>query len=111
MDELTKVFHALADPSRRAILARLTQGETTVAELAKPLPVSLQAVSKHLRVLQAAGLIKQRVDAQKRPCRVEPQPLRRAAEYIELFRPFWDERFDRLSDYLAQIQSEESKNE
>lgn len=111
MDELSLVFGALADPSRRAILARLTEGETSVAELAKPFSISLQAVSKHLKVLEAAGLVKQRVAAQKRPCRVEAEPLKRASEYMEMFRPFWDERFDRLAGYLTQVQSEENRHE
>ena len=107
MDELSLVFGALSDPTRRAILARLTQGEATVAELAKPFSISLPAVSKHLRVLEEAGLLKQRVVAQTRPCRVEGEPLKRAAEYVEMFRPFWEERFDRLADYLEELKAQD----
>ena len=107
MDELSLVFGALSDPTRRAILARLTQGEATVAELAKPFSISLPAVSKHLRVLEEAGLLKQRVVAQTRPCRVEGEPLKRAAEYVEMFRPFWEERFDRLVDYLEELKAQD----
>src|SRR5271154_260277 len=110
MDELSLVFGALADPTRRAILARLTQGETTVAELARPFSISLPAVSKHLRVLEEAGLLKQRVVAQTRPCRVEGEPLKRAAEYVEMFRPFWDERFDRLAGYLKQLKLQDQEH-
>jgi DNA-binding transcriptional ArsR family regulator len=111
MDELSQVFGALADPTRRAILARLTQGEATVAELARPFSISLPAVSKHLKVLEAAGLLKQRVVAQTRPCRVEGEPLKRAAEYVEIFRPFWEDRFDRLAGYLEQLQAQDQENE
>ena len=111
MDELSLVFGALADPTRRAILARLTQGEATVAELAKPFSISLPAVSKHLKVLETAGLLRQRVVAQTRPCRVEGEPLKRAAEYVEMFRPFWDERFDRLAGYLEQLQAQDQEHE
>src|SRR5580658_1807409 len=111
MDELSIVFGALADPTRRAILARLTQGEATVAELARPFSISLPAVSKHLKVLEAAGLLKQRVVAQTRPCRVEGEPLKRAADYVEIFRPFWEDRFDRLAGYLEQLQAQDQKNE
>ncbi|HLK14768.1 MAG TPA: metalloregulator ArsR/SmtB family transcription factor [Fimbriimonadaceae bacterium] len=111
MDQLSLVFGALSDPTRRAILARLAQGETTVAELAKPFSISLPAISKHLKVLEAAGLLKQRVVAQTRPCRVEGEPLKRAAEYVEAFRPFWDERFDRLAGYLEHLRSEDQAHE
>lgn len=111
MDDLSSVFGALADPTRRAILARLAQGETTVAELAKPFPMSLPAVSKHLRVLEKAGLVRQRVAAQTRPCRVDGEQLKRAADYIEMFRPFWEDRFDRLATYLDQIQTLNQENE
>ena len=111
MDELSLVFGALSDPTRRAILARLMQGETTVAELAKPFSISLPAVSKHLKVLEAAGLVKQRVVAQTRPCRVEAKPLRQAAEYVEMFRPFWEDRFDQLDSYLEQLQAQPKEHE
>ena len=107
MDELSLVFGALSDPTRRAILARLTQGEATVAELAKPFSISLPAVSKHLKVLEAAGLLKQRVVAQTRPCRVEGEPLKRAADYVEMFRPFWEDRFDRLANYLEELKAQD----
>ena len=100
MDEISLVFAALADPSRRAILARLTQGEATVSELAQPFNMTMQAVSKHVRVLEAAGLVSQRIAAQTRPCRIEPAALQRVDKYFDLFRPFWDERFDRLAEYL-----------
>lgn len=110
MDELSLVFGALSDPTRRAILARLTQGEATVAELAKPLSISLPAVSKHLKVLEEAGLLKQRVVAQTRPCRVDGEPLKRAAEYVEMFRPFWDERFDSLAGYLEQLKGQDQEH-
>jgi DNA-binding transcriptional ArsR family regulator len=111
MDELSLVFGALADPTRRAILDRLILGEATVAELAKPFPMTLPAVSKHLRVLEAAGLIKQRVVAQTRPCRVDGESLKRAADYIEVFRSLWEERFDRLAEYLEQIQTKDQQHE
>jgi DNA-binding transcriptional ArsR family regulator len=111
MDELSLVFSALSDPTRRAILARLTQGEATVAELARPFSISLPAVSRHLKVLEEAGLLKQRVVAQTRPCRVEGEPLKRAAEYVEMFRPFWEDRFDRLADYLEQLKGQELEHE
>jgi len=110
MDELSLVFGALSDPTRRAILARLTQGEATVAELAKPFSISLPAVSKHLKVLEEAGLLKQRVVAQTRPCRVDGEPLKRAAEYVEMFRPFWDERFDSLAGYLEQLKGQDQQH-
>lgn len=109
MDELSLVFGALADPTRRAILARLTEGEATVAELARPFSISLPAVSKHLKVLEAAGLLKQRVVAQTRPCRVEGDPLKRAAAYVDMFRPFWEERLDGLAGYLEKIQAQDQE--
>ena len=111
MDELSLVFSALSDPTRRAILGRLTQGEATVAELARPFSISLPAVSKHLKVLEQAGLLKQRVVAQTRPCRVEGEPLKRAAEYVEMFRPFWEDRFDQLAGYLDQLQAKDQEHE
>ena len=111
MDELSLVFGALADPTRRAILARLAQGEATVAQLAKPFSISLPAVSKHLKVLEKAGLLKQRVVAQTRPCRVEGEPLKRAAEYVDLFRPFWDDRFDKLANYLEELKAQDQEHE
>lgn len=111
MDDLSLVFGALADPTRRAILTRLAQGEATVAELAKPFSISLPAVSKHLKVLENAGLLKQRVVAQTRPCRVDGEPLKRAAAYVDLFRPFWDDRFDKLANYLEDLKAQDQEHE
>lgn len=111
MDELSAIFGALADPTRRAILARLIQGEATVAELAKPFPMSLPGVSRHIKVLEEAGLVRQRVVAQTRPCRVKGETLKKAVDFIELFRPFWEERFDQLADYLAEIQTTTNPHE
>jgi DNA-binding transcriptional ArsR family regulator len=102
-DELSSVFAALADPTRRAILARLAEGEATVNELAAPLPMSLQAVSKHLKVLERAGLITRGKDAQWRPCRLVPAPLRDIAEWTEQYRRLWDERYDHLEGYLREL--------
>jgi DNA-binding transcriptional ArsR family regulator len=106
-DPLSAVFTALADPTRRAILARLTLGEATVTELARPFDMSLPAVSKHLRVLQRSGLIAQGRRAQWRPCRLEAAPLRGVADWVERYRRFWDESFDRLDDYLHELQTQE----
>lgn len=102
-DELSSVFAALADPTRRAILARLAEGEATVNELAAPFPMSLQAVSKHLKVLERAGLIARGRDAQWRPCRLEPAPLRDIAQWAEQYRRFWDERYEQLDGYLREL--------
>ncbi len=101
---LDRTFHALADPTRRAILARLAQGEATVNELAAPFPISLPAISKHLKVLEGAGLISRGRDAQYRPCRLEPAPLNDAVSWIESHRQHWEASFDRLADYLAKLQ-------
>jgi DNA-binding transcriptional ArsR family regulator len=109
-DQLSAVFAALADPTRRAILARLADGDATVNELAAPFPMSLQAVSKHLKVLERAGLITRGRDAQWRPCRLEPGPLREIAAWAEQYRRFWDERYARLDDYLRELQ-EDRKDE
>jgi DNA-binding transcriptional ArsR family regulator len=106
VDPLSAVFAALADPTRRAILARLAEGEATVNELAAPFPISLQAVSKHLKVLERAGLIGRGKDAQWRPRRLEPAPLRGIAEWAEQYRRFWDERYDHLSSYLRDLKEE-----
>ncbi|WP_155375035.1 ArsR/SmtB family transcription factor [Catellatospora vulcania] len=105
MDRLSLVFAALADPTRRAILARLADGEATVNQLAEPFPISLQAVSKHLKVLEQAGLITRGRDAQWRPCRLEAAPLRDISAWAEQYRRFWDERYDRLDDYLRTLQT------
>ena len=109
-DNLSTTFAALADPTRRAILARLSSGEATVTELAEPFNLSLPAVSKHLKVLQRAGLITQGRKAQWRPCRLEPGPLKDVAKWLEHYRRHWDERFDRLDDYLREIQTEDKPN-
>lgn len=99
------VFAALADPTRRAILARLADGEATVNQLAEPFPITLQAVSKHLKVLESAGLITRGRDAQWRPCKLEAAPLREIAEWTERYRHFWDARYDRLDSYLQELQN------
>jgi DNA-binding transcriptional ArsR family regulator len=110
-DHLSTVFAALADPTRRAILARLAAGETSVTELAKPFEISPPAVTKHLKVLQRAGLITQGRQAQWRPCRLEAQPLRDVADWVAQYRQFWDERLDRLEDYLHELQAQEKEND
>ncbi|MFN2483694.1 MAG: ArsR/SmtB family transcription factor [Candidatus Limnocylindria bacterium] len=110
-DELSTTFAALADPTRRAILARLSRGEATVNELAKPFDMSLPAVSKHLKVLQRARLIEQGRQAQWRPCRLHPEPLREVADWIEQYRHMWEERFDRLEEYLSQLQQKETTDD
>jgi DNA-binding transcriptional ArsR family regulator len=107
--DLSTTFAALADPTRRAILARLASGETSVTELAEPFAMSLPAISKHLKVLARAGLIARSREAQWRPCRLEAGPLRDAAEWIEEYRRFWEESFDRLDDYLREPQMKEKK--
>jgi DNA-binding transcriptional ArsR family regulator len=108
-DRLSDVFGALADPTRRAILARLTEGEATVNDLAAPFPVSLQAISKHLKVLERAGLIVRGRDAQWRPCRLDPAPLREVADWMEQYRRFWDERYTSLDTYLRDLQERETE--
>jgi DNA-binding transcriptional ArsR family regulator len=105
-DQLSMTFAALADPTRRAILARLAQGEATVNELAEPFALSLPTVSKHLKVLQQAGLISQGRRAQWRPCRLEAAPLQDVANWAEGYRRFWDENFDRLDEYLQELQAQ-----
>ncbi|WP_212826850.1 ArsR/SmtB family transcription factor [Polymorphospora rubra] len=102
-DPVSNVFAALADPTRRAILARLAAGDATVNELAAPFPVSLQAISKHLNVLERAGLIVRTREAQWRRCRLDPAPLRSVAEWIDQYRRHWDERYDVLDDYLREL--------
>jgi DNA-binding transcriptional ArsR family regulator len=99
-DQLTTTFSALADPTRRAILRRLAAGEATVNELAQPLPITVQAVSKHLKVLERAGLITRSRSAQLRPSRLQAAPLKEAAEWLEEYRRFWQESFDRLDERL-----------
>ena len=109
-DQLSSIFAALADPTRRAILARLALGETSVTELAKPFEMSMPAVSKHLKVLERAGLIARGREAQWRPCRLEAGPLKEAASWIEEYRRFWEESLDRLDAYLREIQAARTKS-
>jgi len=109
-DQLTATFAALADPTRRAILARLVNGETSVTELAKPFAMSLPAVTKHLKVLQGAGLITRSRRAQWRPCRLNPAALRDIADWVEPYRRLWDRRIDRLADYLHEIQAKDQQS-
>jgi DNA-binding transcriptional ArsR family regulator len=108
-DSISSTFSALADPTRRAILARLALGETSVTELAEPFEMSMPAVSKHLRVLESAGLIARGREAQWRPCRLKPGPLREAAAWIDEYRQFWEQSFDRLDDYLKKLQADEKR--
>ena len=109
MTQLDLTFAALSDPTRRAILGRLAKGEASVTQLAAPFDLSLPAISKHLRVLQKAGLISQGREAQWRPCRLEAKPLKQAADWIEHYREYWEESFDKLDSYLHDIQSKEKK--
>ncbi len=108
-DALSATLAALADPTRRAILGRLAMGEATVTEIARPFRMSLPAVSKHLKVLQRAGLIVQGRDAQWRPCRLEVAPLREVADWLEPYRRIWAERYRRLDDYLVELQQKEQE--
>src|SRR6266705_2742556 len=110
-DPLSTTFAALADPTRRVILARLARGEATVTELAAPFDLSLPAISKHLKVLQRAGLIEQGRQAQWRPCRLTPEPLRDAADWIGQYRRHWEGSFDRLDDYLRELQKKEKDDD
>ncbi|MFA9438139.1 ArsR/SmtB family transcription factor [Uliginosibacterium sp. sgz301328] len=110
-DPLSATFSALADPTRRAILARLSLGETSVKELAEPFDMSLPAVTKHLKVLQRAGLITQGRQAQWRPCRLEAKPLQDVADWLEQYRRFWEARLDRLEEYLRELQAMEKNDE
>jgi len=111
MDQLSLTFSALADPTRRAILARLSEGEATVNELAAPFELRLPTISKHLKVLQRAGLVSQGRKAQWRPCRLEPAPLENAAHWVERFRANWEQRFEQLDAYLVELQAEENKRD
>jgi DNA-binding transcriptional ArsR family regulator len=108
-EDLDAVFGALADPTRRAILARLASGEVTVSELAEPFAMSQPAVSKHLKVLERAGLIARGRDAQRRPCRLQPEPLKTVADWVAHYEHFWTESFDRLDEYLKTLQPEEEQ--
>ena len=110
-DRLDLTLAALADPTRRAILARLAAGEATVTELAEPFDMSLPAVSRHLKVLERAGLITRGREAQWRPCRLEAEPLKEVNDWLEQYRRFWDESFDRLDEYLRTLQSRERKDD
>lgn len=110
-DRLSQTFSALADPTRRAILARLAQSECSVSELAQPFDMSLPAISKHIRVLERAGLIVRGREAQRRPCRLRAAPLQSAAEWVEHYRQYWEESFDRLEQYLAEAQRTEAKGD
>jgi len=110
-DQLSRTFAALADPTRRAMLARLSKGEASVNELASPFKMSLPAVSKHLKVLERAGLIARGREAQWRPARLEAAPLRDAADWIEHYRRFWEQSLDRLGDYLRALKAKERKKE
>ena len=108
-DQLSSTFAALADPTRRAILSRLAAGEAAVTELAEPFDMSLPAVSKHLKVLERAGLIARSRDAQWRPCHLEPAPLKEVADWIGHYREFWEASFDRLDEYLRELKKKEQK--
>jgi len=110
-DPLTTTFAALADPTRRAILGRLAEGEATVTELAEPFPITTQAVSQHLKVLERAGLIARGREAQWRPCRIETNALRDVDDWLERYRRLWEERLDRLEDYLTELQAKERKRD
>jgi DNA-binding transcriptional ArsR family regulator len=107
-DRLSTMFSALADPTRRAILARLALGETSVSEIAKPFDISAPAITKHLKVLESAGLISRSREAQWRPCKLEPKALKSVDDWLERYRKLWEQRLDRLEDYLRELQAAES---
>jgi DNA-binding transcriptional ArsR family regulator len=109
--DLTATFGALADPTRRAILARLSKGDASVLELAEPFDMSQPAVSKHLKVLERAGLIVRGRDAQRRPCRLDPRRLKEASDWLGTYRQFWEASYERLDDYLQQLQTKEKKRD
>jgi DNA-binding transcriptional ArsR family regulator len=108
-DRLSTTFSALADPTRRAILARLVSGEASVSELAEPFDMSMPGISKHLKVLERAGLIARGRDAQWRPCRLEAGPLKEVSQWVEGYRRFWEESFDRLDDYLQELKNKKKR--
>jgi DNA-binding transcriptional ArsR family regulator len=110
-DQLSVTFAALADPTRRAILAHLAKGEASVTELAKPFEMSLPAISKHLKVLERAGLITRGREAQWRPCQIKAESLKDVADWLEDYRRFWEQNLDRLEDYLQELQSKEKQDE
>lgn len=110
-DQLSETFGALADPTRRAILARLASGEASVTELAAPFEMSMPAISKHLKVLERAGLIARGREAQWRPCRLQAGPLQDIAGWLEHYRRFWEQSFDRLDDYLRELKRKDAKNQ
>ncbi len=110
-DQLSQTFAALANSTRRAILARLAEGEATVNELAEPFDMSLPAISKHIKVLERAGLITQGQKAQYRPCTIDASPLKEISNWTEQYRHIWEARFDRIDDYLDQLNSKEKDNE
>ncbi len=110
-DPLSATFSALADPTRRAILARLAQGESSVTDLAEPFDMSLPAISRHLKVLERAGLITRGREAQWRPCRIEPEALKGVDDWLDRYRRLWEERFDRLDDYLRALQGKEKSRD
>lgn len=110
-ERLSATFAALADPTRRAILTRLMEGERPVKELAEPFAMTLPAITKHLKVLEKAGLIRRSREAQWRPCRLEAGPLKEVHDWIEHYRRFWEQSFDRLDQYLKELQAKENKNE
>lgn len=109
-DRLSTTFAALADPTRRAILARLVSGQVSVTELAEPFEMSMPAISKHLKVLEHAGLIARGREAQWRPCRLEAAPLKDISDWVEHYRRFWEQSFDRLDDYLRELKKKEKKH-
>lgn len=108
-DRLSSTFAALADPTRRAILARLASGEMPVTAIAEPFDMSLPAISKHLKVLERAGLVSRGREAQRRPCRLQARPLKSAAQWLEHYRRFWEQSFDRLEDYLRELQATDQR--
>ena len=108
-ERLDAIFSALADPTRRAILARCAEGEATVLEIAEPFEMTVPAVSKHLKVLERAGLLRRRRDAQRRPCRLDPAPLAEASEWLARYRKRWEESFERLDDYLNELQEKKKE--
>jgi DNA-binding transcriptional ArsR family regulator len=109
-DSLTSTFAALGDPTRRAILAQLMSGEASVSEIAEPFEMSMPAISKHLKVLEQAGLITRGRAAQWRPCRIHPARLKEVADWVETYRMAWEQRLDRLDDYLREVQAKEQKH-